>query len=104
MPGYRAGSLHFQIWKHEHDRSCSAGRDVRRHCRTSVVLTARRTHDPFSSFNCWGVDRCWDYALRLLFLFLLEIGQVDVMIGVYQTILYHIRSELFLFPFMIYLV
>ncbi|ONL98429.1 Succinate dehydrogenase [ubiquinone] flavoprotein subunit 1 mitochondrial [Zea mays] len=32
MPGCREGSLHFQIWKHEHDRSCSAGLDVRRHC------------------------------------------------------------------------
>jgi hypothetical protein len=64
MPGCRAGSLHFQIWKHEHDRSCSAGPDVRRHCCFEAQLHALQadpatfTSDPEDAedFAAWSKE------------------------------------------------
>jgi len=66
------------------------------------MMIARRIHDPFK-LHLVRVDQCWDFVRWFPFIFLLEIQKVDIMIGTYQNILYHIRNEFF-FSFIIYLV
>ena len=61
-------------------------------------MIARRIHDPFK-LHVVRIDQCWDYVswFLSLFLFLLEIWKVDIVIGAYQNILYHIWNECFFF-------
>jgi hypothetical protein len=71
--------------------------------RLSMMIT-RIIHDPFK-LQVVRVDQCWDFVFWFLFLFLLEIWEVDIMIVAYQNILYHIINDFFLFhSFMKYLV
>jgi hypothetical protein len=64
--------------------------------RLSMMIT-RIIHDPFK-LQVVRVDQCWDFVFWFLFLFLLEIWEVDIMIVAYQNILYHIINDFFV-PF-----